>query len=180
MHSFKFVWLVILLLTILGCTTTTGMIQDNRFSVEQDFSVALLDSDWQVGRQTVFRDGIITRQNTQWPISFSHKNSNGFVGVRSFQMNEVGQARSLEVWADNMVANSGGLKLSQKSVKIDGNEAIELVISGTYMAKQIFLKKGDKGFFIVYSNSPAYFDQYLDVFDKFVETVRIFYSGKGA
>ncbi len=166
--------LVVFLLLLTGCASTTGEIRENRFYVAQDFSVGLLNDEWQMTRQTVNHlNAPSFRENTPWPISFSHKNSNGFIGVRSYTLNELGQARSLEVWADSLVANSGGMKLSQRNVKIDGNDAIELVTSGQYMMKQVFLKKGKKAYRMVYSNSPAYFDQHLGVFDTFVETFRI-------
>ncbi len=169
--------LAILLFVLAGCITTTGEIRENRFYVDQVFSVAIIDSDWQVTRQRVNHltqpNAAFPRENTPWAISFSHKRSNGFIAVMSFELTELGQARSLEVWADNLVANSGGLKLSERSVKIDGNDAVELVISGSHMIKQVILKKGKRAYRIVYSNSPAYFDQYLAVFDGFVETFRL-------
>jgi len=174
MRSFACSSLAVFLLLLAGCASTTGEIRDNRFYVAQGFSVDLLNDEWQVTRQTVNpMNAPSFRVNTPWQISFSHKNSNGFIGVTSFMMNELGQARSLDVWADNLVANSGGMKLSQKNVKIDGIDAIELVTSGKYMVKQVFLKKEKKAYRMVYSNSPTYFDQYLGVFDKFVETFRI-------
>jgi hypothetical protein len=178
MRLFKFSSFMILLLLLAGCVTTTGDIKENRFNVENDFSVGLLDSDWEVTRQKVNPlvqpNAAFPRENTPWQISFSHKKSNGFVAIRSYELNEVGQARPLDVWADGLVASSGGLKLSERSVKIDGSDAVELVISGQYMSKQVLLKKGKKAYRIVYSNSPSYFDQYLGVFDTFVESFRLY------
>ena len=172
MTLFRLSPLVILFVLLSACISTTGEIKENRF-VDQDFSVGLLNDEWQVARQKVYHlNAPSLRENTPWAISFSHTKSNGFIGVGAFDMNELGQARSLEVWADNLVANSGGLKLSDRSVKIDGNEGLELVVSGKYMAKWIIMKKGKKMYRMVYSNSPTYFDQSLAVFDGFVQTFR--------
>jgi hypothetical protein len=139
LRLFKFSPFLILLLLLAGCVKTTGDIKENRFNVENDFSVGLLDNDWEVVHQKVNPlvqpNAAVQRENTPWQISFSHKKSNGFVGAGSWELNEVGQALPLDVWADGLVANSGGLKLSERSVKIDGNDAIELVISGKYMSK---------------------------------------------
>jgi len=173
MRLFKFLWLAVVVPVFFGCTTTTGVIQNNSFSVENSFSVGLLDNDWQVERQKVFSDGVIKRQNTPWAIGFSHTKSSGFIGVYAWQLSEIDQARSLDIIADSIVANSGGLKLSQKTVKVDGYDAIELVTSGTYMKKQILFKKGDRGYLLRYSNSPTYFDQYLNVFDSLVGTFKV-------
>jgi hypothetical protein len=165
------------LLVCAGCISTTGEIKENRFYLTQDFSVELLNDEWQITRQQVNHmiqpNAPIARENTPWPISFSHRKSNGFIAARSYELTEVGQARSLEVWADAIVANSGGVKLSERTIKVNENEALELVISGSYMMKQVLLKKENKAYRIVYTNSPAYFDQSLNVFDRFVETFRL-------
>jgi hypothetical protein len=176
MRLYAFSSLVVFLLLLIGCVSTTGDIRGDRFYVAQDFSVGVLNDEWEVTRQKVNHmiaaNAPIPRENTQWPISFSHKNSNGFIAARSYELNELGQARSLEVWADSIVAGSGGIKLSQRTIKVDGNDALELVTSGQYMMKQVILKKRKKFYKIVYSNSPAYFDQQLAVFDGFVGTFR--------
>jgi hypothetical protein len=173
MRAIRCSLLLLLALLMSGCLITTGAIQGDRFSVAQDFSVQMLDGDWEPVRQNSWLDrNYIRRWNTSYAISFQHKKSNGFIGVRSYDMDEVGQARSLEVWADSIVAGSGGLKLSQKMIKVDGMDAIELVISGNYMNKCIALKKGKKAYLLLYSNYPTYFDEYLGVFDKFVGTFK--------
>ena len=177
MRSFTFSSLGILLLLLSGCISTTGEIRESRFYLDQDFSVGLLNSDWEMTRQKVNRlvqpNAPIARESTPWPISFSHKKSNGFIAAKSYALTELGQARSLEVWADSIVAGSGGLKLAERSVRIDGSDALEIVISGQYMTKQVILKKGKKSYRLVYSNSPAYFDENLGVFDEFVGSFRL-------
>jgi hypothetical protein len=175
MALFRFFPLVVFFMLLAACISTTGEIKENRF-IDQDFSVGLLNDEWQVTRQKVNHmvqpNAFVQRENTPWALSFSHTKSNGFIGVGAYDLNELGLARSLEVWADNLVSNSGGLKLSDRSIKIDGSDALELVVSGKYMVKWIIMKKGKKAYRMVYSNSPTYFDQSLAVFDGFVETFR--------
>jgi hypothetical protein len=163
----------LILLFLAGCFVTTGEIRNNKFFVENEFTVDLLGSEWEVVRQQVFVDIGIRQPNTVYEISFEHKKSNGFIGVNFLELDEVNRARSLEVHADEAVSTSSAMKLSQKLIKIDGIDAIEVVVSGKYMMKYIFMKKDAKGYELVYRNTPAYFDQYLGDFDKFVGTFRV-------
>jgi hypothetical protein len=165
---------LLLFLSLPGCLVTTGEIRGNKFFVQDDFTVDLPNSEWEVVRQQVFVDLGIRRPNSVFEVSFNHKKSNGFIGVNSMKMTEVDQARSLEVHADGAVTSMSGIKLSQRMIKVDGIDAIEVVISGKYMRKYIFLKKGSAGYELIYMNTPAYFDQYLGDFDTFVGSFRAF------
>ncbi len=155
-----------------GCFSTTGEIRGKMFYLEHDFTAALVDDDWQVIQQEKGVRYGAPYVSSVYEISFNHKKSNGMIGVNSFILSEVGQARSLEIHAEDAIARWEGIKLSQRMIKVDGIEAIEVVMSGKYMAKYIFLKKGQNGYEIVYTNTPTYFDEYLSVFDKFVETFK--------
>lgn len=173
MQLMKYLLGLFALLFLHGCLVTTGEIKENRFFIENDFSVDLLDNSWEVVRQQVRVDLGIRRSNTVYEISFRHKNSNGTIGVNSFELDNVGNARSIDIHADDAVARWGGIKLSQKMIKIDRIDAVELVISGKYMVKYIFFKKGGKGYELVYINTPTYFDEYLGVFEKFIGTFKV-------
>jgi hypothetical protein len=172
MNSLKLTATLIAFFLLSACITTTGEIKGNTFYLENNFAIGLLNDDWTVLRQ---QKGIVNGryyENTSYKISFTHKKSNGSIGVNSFVMSEAGQARSLEIHADGILSGFGGIKLSQKMVKVDGIEAVELILSGNKMAKFIFLKKGKMGYLLVYTNTPTYFDQNLADFDKFVETFK--------
>ncbi|MBI4686378.1 MAG: hypothetical protein HY756_01120 [Nitrospirae bacterium] len=175
MQRIRLSLLLLTLLFLTACVTTTGEIKGNQFYLENYFNITLLDSDWEVVRQQTWVQYGVKKSNTMYEISFRHKKSNGIIGVNSYWLDEVGKTQSLDIHANEAVAEFGGMKLSQKIIKVDGIDAVELVISGNYMFKYIFLKKGDKGYGIIYRNTPAYFDEYLSVFDKFVGTFRAFY-----
>lgn len=155
----------VLVFLLQGCAGTTGAIRGNQFYLEGNFAVDLLNEDWEIVRQK-YDLGIAS---SPFEIAFVHKKSNGEIGINSFKLDEVFKARSLEVVADEAVARWSGIKLSQKFIKISGNDAVEIVISGHYMVKLIFLKKKDSGYWLLYKNTPTYFDEYLEVFDKFVK-----------
>jgi hypothetical protein len=142
------------------------------FYLENSFTVYLLDEDWMAVRQ---QKGVVNGkyyQNTNYNISFNHKKSNGTIGVVSYVMNEVGQARTLEIHADALATSIGGIKLSQRMTTVDGLDGVELVMSGDQMGKYIFLKKGRMGYLLAYTNTAAYFDQYLPVFESFLGTFK--------
>jgi hypothetical protein len=159
---------MLLLVVLPACITTTGEIKGNAFYLDGNFTVDMLDDDWVPSRQQAGVANGRYFENTHFEISFNHKNSNGFIGVNAFEMSDAVQARSLEVTADGIVANSEGMKLSQKMMKVDGVDAVELIISGKEMAKYVFLKKGKMGYILTYSNTPTYFDQNLATFEKFL------------
>lgn len=173
MHSIKYLFYCYFLLLLTGCAititttgTTTGEIKGNTFYLKNNFSVDLLDDDWEVVRQ---RGGYPVDE-----ISFLHKKSNGRIRVNFVELNEIEQKRPLDVIADAIVADKGVLKLSQKMIKIDGIDAIEFVLSGgNYMHKYILLKKDKSAYEIQYTNTATYFDEYLGVFDKFVSSFKI-------
>lgn len=170
MKTKHIIMIFFLLIAVTGCLTTTGEIQGNHFLVSKDFQIDLLDSEWEPVRQQVFTDIGIRRENMPSEIVFRHKKSNGVIGVNSMELDTVAQERPLEVHAENALVNHGEMKLSEKVLTVAGFDAIELVISGKYMTKYIFLKSGQKGYEIYYKNTPTYFDQYLDAFDRFVQT----------
>ena len=172
MNSLKITTIAAVFFLLSACITTTGEINGNAFYLDNNFTVSLMNGDWTVLRQ---QKGVVNYQyyeNTAYQISFSHKKSNGLIGVHSFVMSEVGQARSLEVHADSIASEFGGMKLSQRMIKVDGIDAVELLLSGNKMAKLILLKKGKMGFLLAYTNTPAYFDQSLSEFDKFIATFK--------
>jgi len=153
-----------------GCVV--GEIRDNSFYLQDDFTVQLLNEDWQVIRQTraPLNPRVVYSRDK---IAFSHKKSNGFISVNSFALSDIDQARALSIHADAAVASWRGMKLSENLTKIDGIDAVEVVISGARMVKWVFMKKDAQGYRLMYSNTPAYFDEYLGVFDKFVETFKL-------
>ncbi len=172
MNFFKKLGIIIIIGLLTGCLVTTGDIRDNRFFVEDDYAIDLLDSDWEVERQKVLVDGSYRRESSPFDIAFQHKKSNGVIGVGSMDLDNVMKDRSLEVHAEDMVAQFQGIKLSERKITIDGVDAIELIISGNYMIKYIYLKTNDRGYFLLYRNTPTYFDEYLGTFDTFVETFK--------
>jgi hypothetical protein len=159
--------LTLFLLT--GCVV--GEIRDNSFYLKNDFTIQLLNEDWKVIRQTraSLNPSVVYSRDK---IAFAHKKSNGYVSINSFILSDVSQARPLSVHVDAAVAYWRGMKLSEKQTQIDGIDAVEVIISSSRMIKWVFMKKGDRGYELVYSNTPAYFDEYLGVFDKFVETFK--------
>ena len=161
--------LMFFLISISGCVSTTGEIQGNRFVMSRNFSVGVLDSDWEIIRQQTSDDMGIHRESSVFEVAFKHKKSNGFIGINSMVMDAVDQARPLEVHAEETVARLG-MKLSQDMIKINNTDAMQLVCSGTYMTKLIYLKNGNVAYELVYQNTKTYFDQYLPVFDQFVKT----------
>ena len=172
MNKYHSAVLMLLLVVLPACITTTGEIKGNVYYLDGNFTVDMLDDDWVALQQ---RAGVVDGryfENTHFEISFNHKKSNGFIGVNAFEMNNAVQARSLEVTADSIVANSDGMKLSQKMMKVDGLDAVELIISGKEMGKYVFLKKGKMGYILMYSNTPTYFDQNLATFEKFIASFK--------
>lgn len=169
MKNWTKVALVGIFLWLPGCVSTTGEIQGNRFVMSHNFTVEVLDSDWEVIRQQTMDDMGIHRESSVFEVAFKHKKSNGFIGINSMVMDAVDQARPLEVHAEETVARLG-MKLSQEIIKINNKDAMQLVCSGTYMTKHIFVKNGNMAYELVYQNTKTYFDQYLPVFDQFVRT----------
>lgn len=172
MNVLKLFWILLLVGVLSSCLVTTGEIKDKRFFIENDYAVDILDSDWEVERQEVFVDGNYRRENSPFDIAFQHKKSNGVIGVGSFDLDNVMKDRSLEVHAEEIVAQLEGIKLSERNIAIDGVDAIELIVSGNYMVKYIYLKTKDRGYFFLYRNTPTYFDDYLGTFDGFVKTFK--------
>lgn len=169
MKSIRMMIVLLALLFNVGCVV--GEIKNNAFYLRNNFTVQLLNDDWQVIRQTI--DPFFpNRVNTHDKIAFAHKKSNGYISVTSMILGDIDQARPLSIHADAAVAGWRGLKLSEKQTKIDGVDAVEVVISGAYMVKWVFMKKGVKGYRLTYSNTPAYFDEHLGVFDKLVESFK--------
>lgn len=165
----RMIMIGLLLPFLTGCVV--GEIRDHSFYLKNDFTVQLLDEDWQVIRQT--KDPLNPKiQSSRDKIAFAHKKSNGYISANSFMLSDISQARPLSVHVDAAVANWRGMKLSEQQTKIDGVDAVEVVISSSRMVKWVFMKKGNWGYELVYSNTPAYFDEYLGVFDKFVETFK--------
>jgi hypothetical protein len=169
MQNMRILAVCLAFVCLTGCVV--GEISNGIFYLEDDFSVHLLDDDWQVIRQTraPLNPNVVYSRDE---IAFEHKKSNGFISVNSFALSDIDQSRTLSIHADAAVASARGMKLSEKQTKIDGIDAVEVIISGARMVKWVFMKKGEKGYRLMYSNTPAYFDQYLGVFDKFVETFK--------
>jgi hypothetical protein len=157
------------LFCLAGCVV--GEITGDRFYLKSDFTVKLLNEDWQVIRQK--REPLNPAvTNSAIKIAFVHKKSNGYIGAESFVLNDVDQARSLRVHADAVVASWHATILSEKETKIDGIDAIEVVMSNSRIIKWVFMKKGNHAYALLYYNTPKYFDEYLDVFDEFVESFK--------
>lgn len=167
------------LLLLIGCVKTVGDIRDNKFYDGDSFSVDLLGDDWEIMRQKMtpgdplFPSLHPARYSTNYEISFAHKKSSGFIGVDVRPLSDVGKQRSLDIIADSVVSDLEGVKLSQKKVTVDGIDAIEVVQSGKRLLKVLIFKTGEKIFYVQYTNTPAYFDQNLPVFDKFVASMKI-------
>lgn len=175
MNSIKYLFCCYFLLLLTGCAIiTTGEIKGNTFYLKNNFSVDLLDDDWEVVRQKLVADPQTVRQNTINEIAFLHKKSNGWIRVNFYELNEIGQKRPLDVLADAAVAQPGVMILFKKMTKIDGVDAVEFVVSeGNFMHKYIILKKDESAYEIEYKNTSTYFDEYLGVFDKFVSSFKI-------
>ncbi len=168
-----------LFLFLVGCLVTIGEIKDNTFYFEDYFSARILDNDWEVIRQQkdigdpLFPALMPARYNSSYQISFAHKKSNGFIGVMANKLSEVGKQRSLDIIADSVISQFEGMKLSEKKITVDGIEAIEVIESGKKMMKLLIFKTGDVVYYVNYSNTPTFFDQYLPVFDRFVLDMKI-------
>lgn len=169
MRNYGISFFCLALLCLTGCAV--GEITGDSFYLEKDFTVKLLNDDWQVIRQTRAPLNPAVKYSP-FKISFAHKKSNGYIAADSFEMNEVSQARSLRVHADNVVAQWRATKLSEKETKIDGIDAIEVVMSNERIIKWVFMKKDKIAYVLMYNNTSKYFDEYLEVFDKFVESFK--------
>ncbi len=178
-HTTRSFFVCCLFLLLVGCLVTVGEIRDSTFYYEDYFSAKILDNDWEVIRQQkqtgdpLFPTLYPTRYSSSYQISFAHKKSNGFIGVIVSQLSEVGKQRSLDIIADSVISQFEGMKLSQKTSTVDGIEAIEVIESGKKMMKLIIFKTGDLVYYVTYSNTPTFFDQYLTVFDKFISDMKI-------
>jgi len=169
MQNIRILFVCLAFVCFTGCVV--GQIRNDMFYLEDEFSVHLLDNDWKVIRQTraPLNPNVVYSRDR---IGFAHKKSNGYISVNSFVLSDIDQSRTLSIHADAAVASWHGMKLSEKQTKIDGIDAVEVIISGARMVKWVFMKKDEKGYRLMYSNTPAYFDEYLGVFDKFVETFK--------
>jgi hypothetical protein len=171
-----------ILILMIGCIKTVGEIKDNKFFYEDNFSVDLLDDEWQVLRQQMRQADPLfpqiqpARYSSSYQIRFAHKKSNGFIGVDATPLTEVGKQRSLDVLVDAVVSKLEGVKLSQKKIMIGGIEAVEVVQSSKEMMKVIIFKTSEMVYYVVYTNTPSFFDTYLPIFDKFMMSLKVLKS----